>query len=87
MDGVTTITITHPFHPFKGKEYEYLGQANGYVRCLDEQGKIRLFPVRYTNLYTSIVDKRSSEDDCILSFDDFLMLKELLDAILSKQNV
>jgi len=80
INGHTTITITHPFHPDKGKVYEYLGENAGRVRCLDEQGKTRIFPKKVTNLHVSGLSQGGS---CVMSVDDLLALKDLMDTLLS----
>ncbi|GHU80220.1 hypothetical protein FACS1894191_4950 [Clostridia bacterium] len=84
-DDVQTLVITHPFHPEKGKSFEYLGQIDfekgSYVKCLDEQGNIRKFPRSITNLHTSNANDYSI--CCVASVEDLLLLKELVDAILN----
>ena len=83
-NGVATIIITHPFHPDKGKEFEFLGQTTEYVRCLDEKGNIRLFPIKNTNLHISAIGDRSAEGNFIAPVDDLLELKELVDSLLNR---
>ena len=67
--------------------YEYLGITKNVVRCLSEQGKIRLFPINITNLHIASLDEHSAKDGYVASVDDFLALKEIIDAILSQRMV
>jgi len=79
--GHTAITITHPFHPENGKECEYLGGKTDSVRCLDKQGRIRIFPAKITNLHES---ERSYGGRCVASIEELLSLKEVVDALLRR---
>ena len=83
-NSITTIIITHPFHPDKGKEYEYLGQTTEHVRCMDNKGNIRLFPIKNTNLYITAIDKCSYDENFVAPIDDLLALKELTDRLQSR---
>jgi hypothetical protein len=82
--GVKTITITHPYHPEKGETYEYIGQVKyeyaESVKCADAHGKIKVFPITYTNLHTR--DENAIENDCVMSVANLMSLKELTDSIL-----
>ena len=78
-DGIATITITHPFHPDCGKEYEYLGQAHGSARCIDDEGKLRLFPLKNTSLHITAIGELSAGGSFIAPVDDLLALKKLLE--------
>ena len=80
-DSVAKITITHPFHPDKGKTFEYLGQRNERVRYLDNQGNIRQIPINNTSLYIAAVDAHSVEGNFVAPVYDLLALKELIDML------
>ena len=78
------LTIVHPFHPENGKNYEYLelvrSKTGDRVRCLDKEGELRIFPVNITNLYEPTDYMRLKEGGCIVSANDLISLKELVDA-------
>ena len=84
FDACVNITIVHPFHPENGKNYDYLElvqtKVGDRVRCMDEKGNLRIFPVNITNLYKSTDYNRLEEGGCIVSVDDLISLKELVDA-------
>ena len=82
-DGITTITITHPFHPEQGNEYEYAGQKNNRVRYIDKDGNIRLIPVNCTSLHIPAIGERSAKGSFIAPIDELLELKVLIDRMLS----
>jgi hypothetical protein len=84
-DGIATIVITHPFHPDRGNSFECLGQTKKHVKCLDERGNIRLFPINITNLYIATISERSADGSYIASVDDLLALKELIDSLSHSQ--
>jgi hypothetical protein len=86
-NGITTITITHPFHPDKGKEFEYLKHTDKYIRCLDEQGKIRQFQLNYTNMYIPASGESSALSSFVVPIDELLVLKELIDSLLNTNSV
>jgi hypothetical protein len=69
--------------------YVYLGQVKllygEYVRCLNEQGRVREFPVKLTNLH--IPTECSANMNCVMSIDDLLALKEIVSSILSNSDV
>jgi len=81
------ITIVHPFHPDNGKSYECIERIQTKlgerVRCLDQDGKLRIFPINITNLYITDFKEVSDQGDCKTSVDDLLTLKELVDALMS----
>ena len=84
---VKVIKINHPYHPQKGKVYEYLGLIKSnrgvLVRCKDTRGNLKKIPISFTDLYTSTINECSNANSCVASIDDLMSLKELLDAILS----
>jgi hypothetical protein len=86
---VKQITITHPFHPDTGKEYDYVCKTKyygvDYVTCTDEQGKRSMFPVNITNLSTAC--EELTENGCVMSVENLISLKELMDGITSLQKV
>ena len=84
-DGITTITITHPFHPDKGRAFEYLGQKNDQVRYMDANGKVRLLPVNCTDMHIAAVGEHSAEGGFVVSVDDLMALKELIDDLQTAQ--
>ena len=83
-EGVKTITITHPYHPDKGKIYEYIGHVKyeyaECVKCVNKRGEIKVFPTTYTNLHTC--DESVIENGCVMTIENLLALKELLHSIL-----
>ena len=86
-NGIATTTITHPFHPDYGKEFKYLGQTNGIARCLDDEGKLRLFPVKNTSLHISAIGELSASGSFITPVEDLLALKELMSHMLNCREV
>ena len=86
-DSISTITITHPFHPEKGKEFEYLGQTAEQVRCLDEKGSIRLIPIKTTSLHIPAIGYSSAEGGIIAPLEELLALKELVDSLRDSREV
>jgi hypothetical protein len=90
-DGFAKITIIHPFHPDKGKAYEFLGKVKkkhvDYVRCLCEHGEVRLFPLTFTDLFIAATPESSNTSDCVMSLDDLLSLKNVVEAILNSLKV
>ena len=88
-EAVKQITITHPFHPDAGKGYEYLCKTKyygiDYVTCTDEQGKRCMFPVNITDLYTA--SDELSGNGCVMSIENLLSLKELMDGIARPRGV
>ena len=50
-----------------------------YVTCIDEQGKRCMFPVTITDLYAAYGDL--GEVGCVMTIDEILSLKELVDNI------
>lgn len=78
-DGITTVTITHPFHPDTGKEFECLGHTPEHARCLDDKGSLRLFPIKSTSLYVPAIGEAFAEGGFVVSVDDLLALKAVLD--------
>jgi len=87
FNGVATITITHPFHPDKGKSFECLRQMKEHVRCLDDKGNIRLFPINITSKYIATIGEHSADGSFIASVEDLLALKELIDSLSHTQPV
>ena len=83
------ITITHPFHPDTGKEYDYVCKTKyygvDYVTCTDEQGKRGMFPVNITNLHT-VCDELSGSG-CVMTIENLMSLKELMDGIARAREV
>ena len=83
LEGVKTITVTHPYHPDKDKIYEYVGRVKyeyaECVKCVDEHGKIKVFPVTYTNLHT--YDESVIGNGCEMTVENLFSLKELVDII------
>ena len=81
----------HPFHPENGKQYEYIelihSRTGDRVRCLDEHGKLRIFPVKITSLYEQTDHERLIKGGCIVSTDDLVSLKELVAALNSTRQV
>jgi hypothetical protein len=88
-DDGSTIIIVHPFHPENGKKYELIERTKSRhgdrVRCLDERGIVRIFPLNITNLYTPPDIKRLEDGVCMASADDLMSLKALVDALNSPQ--
>jgi hypothetical protein len=87
IDGNGTIAITHPFHPDKDKEYEYLGLVNGRARCVDENGRTRLFPINHTSLQISVIGKGLADGSFIASVEELLALKGLVDQLQGDRQV
>jgi hypothetical protein len=85
IDEGKTLTIVHPFHPENGKKYEILelvhSKGGDRVRCLDEQGELRIFSVNITNQCNPTDHERLTEGGCIVSADDLVSLKKLVDAL------
>jgi len=82
-EGVKKVTITHPFHASAKKEYDYLCMTKfygiDYVTCIDEHGKRCMFPVNITDLRDAYDVPPGS--DCVMTIDDLLSLKELVDGL------
>ena len=56
------------------------------VKCIDADGRIRLFPISMTSLYDTaerIEGKIIDNDEYKVTLDDLLSLKELVDALFS----
>ena len=51
------------------------------MRCLDDDGKLRIFPVNITNLYITDIKNSLGGGGCEASVDDLISLKELVDAL------
>ena len=51
------------------------------MRCLDENGKLRIFPVNMTNLHVPADIIQLKNGGYIVSIDDLMSLKKLVDAI------
>jgi len=83
LKGVKTISITHPYHPDKGKKYEYLGRVKyeyaECVKCVDEHGEIKVFPITYTDLHA--YDESVIGNGCVMTVENLLALKKLTDSI------
>ena len=82
------VKIVHPFHPGNGKEYEYLERIRtnkeDRVRCLDENGKVRFFQTKITDVYETTPFSEISAVKCVLKIEDLLLLKNLIDKINKK---
>ena len=87
IDKRETVTIAHPFHPENGKIYEFLGlvqlKTGDHVRCLDEEGKLRFFPVSITDMKAPADSERLGKGGCIVSVDDLISLMKLVAALSS----
>ena len=81
--------IIHPFHPDAGKEYEYLCRTKyygeDYVTCIDGQGNRCMFPVTITSIYAAGDELPGT--GCVVSVEDLLSLKRLMDGILSSRGL
>lgn len=86
--SISKVTITHPFHPDRGKSYDYLCRINHrygeHIECSDESGKIRTLPISITDLYMPDINENSNN---IISVDDLLKLKEIVDSILNTRQM
>ena len=67
--------------------FEYLGQTADHARCLDEHGKIRLYPIKFTSLSIPTTSEHLSASACIVSVDDILSIIDLVDALQSSRQV
>jgi len=57
------------------------------VRCLDEHGKLRVFPITITDLNEPTDFKRLAGSSGIVSLDDLVSLKELVAALITPLRV
>ena len=81
-NSIAVVTITHPFHPDCGKTFEYLGEANEKVRCLDENGSIRLIPIKQTDQHIDAIGGLTTGGGLVASVDELLAVKRLVDGLL-----
>jgi len=79
------VKIVHPFHPDNGKEYEYLERIRtnkeDKIRCIDENGKLRIFQTKITDMYEDTSFSVMIKRKCIMRIEDIIILKTQLESI------
>jgi len=80
-----TITVTHPFLPYSGKQYCLIGKLNSggkeKLLCLDSNNKEVVIPIEYTNLKKEEFFQKQANERCDFRYEDLLNLAGLLEEI------
>jgi hypothetical protein len=55
------------------------------VKCVDKHGEIKVFPITYTRLHT--YDESVVGNGCVMTVENLLSLKGLVDSIMHPRDV
>jgi hypothetical protein len=76
-------TVTHPFHPLKGRTFEVLAVRNNWggdrVSYVDETGRLRTLPVEWTDIHTPDPATTAGEGRACFRADLLGQLRHLID--------
>lgn len=83
MDGDVVFTVTHPFHPYFGQRFLFLGQRRTWAETRvffhdPETGHIRSLPTTWTDLAVADPFLRQAGGRAILRLSDLQALQHLL---------
>ena len=79
------VRVTHPFHPLKGREFEFVESKHCWqvvrVFCRDSDGSLRSFPSEWTDHGPPDPFVAVSQGRSVFRVSDLLELSDLLEGL------
>lgn len=85
ISGTEKFTITHPFHPMKGKTFGLIERklvwCDDRILYLDKDSNLRLIQTNFTDIYEEGPFVAISNGRCDITFDSLVSLVNIIKAI------